>query len=126
MVIDGLYYTKEHEWVKIEGDVATIGIADHAQEALGEITYVELPETERVVSVGGELAVIESTKAASDVYSPVSGTIAEVNDTLESEPDLVNKDCYGKGWIVKLKVSDPSDIEKLMTAADYKELFKDE
>lgn len=125
MVVEGLYYTKEHEWVKVEGNVATVGIADHAQEALGEITYVELPETGRAVNVKDELAVVESTKAASDVYSPLSGTVTEVNDELESQPDLLNSDCYGQGWIVKLEITDPAQVEQLMTAAAYKEFFED-
>ena len=126
MVVDGLYYTEEHEWVKLEGDVATVGIADHAQEALGEITYVELPDTGIDVEVKGELAVVESTKAASDVYSPIAGTVTEVNDALESEPELINQDCYGKGWIVKLQITDASQVEQLMDAEAYKKLFEDE
>ena len=125
MVLEGLYYTKEHEWVKVQGNVATIGIADHAQEALGEITYVELPETGRAVNVKDELAVVESTKAASDVYSPLSGTVTEVNDELEAQPDLLNSDCYGQGWIVKLEITDAAQVEQLMTAAAYKEFFED-
>ena len=125
MVVEGLYYTKEHEWVKVEGNVATIGIADHAQEALGEITYVELPETGRQVNAKDELAVVESTKAASDVFSPLTGTVTEVNDELEGQPVLLNSDCYGQGWILKLEITDASQVEQLMTAADYKEFFED-
>ena len=126
MIVDGLYYTEEHEWVKIEGDIATVGIADHAQEALGEITYVELPETGKEVTVKGELAVVESTKAASDVYSPLSGTVTDVNDALEAEPELINQDCYGQGWIVKIQVTDTGQVEQLMDADAYKKLFEDD
>lgn len=126
MIVDGLYYTEEHEWVKLDGDVATVGIADHAQEALGEITYVELPETGIDVQAKGELAVVESTKAASDVYSPLAGTVTEVNDALESEPELINQDCYGKGWIVKIQITDASQVEQLMDAEAYKKLFEEE
>ncbi|MCK4998271.1 MAG: glycine cleavage system protein GcvH [Anaerohalosphaera sp.] len=126
MIVDGLYYTEEHEWVKIEGNIATVGIADHAQEALGEITYVELPETGKEVTVKGELAVVESTKAASDVYSPLSGTVTDVNDALEAEPELINQDCYGQGWIVKIQVTDTGQVEQLMDADAYKKLFEDD
>ncbi|AQT70156.1 Glycine cleavage system H protein [Anaerohalosphaera lusitana] len=126
MVVDGLYYTKEHEWVKVEGSTATVGIADHAQEALGEITYVELPEVDREVSAKDELAVVESTKAASDVYSPISGKVTEVNEALEDEPEKVNEDCYGEGWIAKIEMSDASEVEQLMTSDQYKDFFKDE
>ena len=119
-VIEGLYYTKEHEWIKIDDNTATIGIADHAQEALGEITYVELPEIGKQVNAGEELAVVESTKAASDIYSPIAGKVTEVNDELESQPDIINKDCYGAGWIVKLQITGENLTEALMNAEEYK------
>lgn len=100
-----LKYTKEHEWVRIEGDIATVGISDHAQEALGDIVFVELPEIGRTVDAGEAYAVVESVKAVSDVYAPVAGEVTEVNEALESEPETVNSDPYGAGWIAKIKIS---------------------
>ena len=123
-VLQGLYYTQQHEWVKIDGDAATVGISDHAQELLGEITYVELPEEGFEVKAGGELAVVESSKAASDVYAPVSGEVTEVNSELESTPELINDDCYDKGWLCKIKIADKSDIENLMDSQAYEEYLK--
>lgn len=101
----GLKYTKEHEWLRIEDDVATIGITDHAQEALGDIVFVELPETGRQVDAGEAFVVVESVKAVSDTYSPVAGEVIEVNKELEAEPDRVNTDPYGTGWIAKVRMS---------------------
>jgi len=121
MVIEGLYYTKDHEWVKVEGGTATVGVADYAQEALGEITFVELPELGREVDSHGELAVAESSKAATDIYSPIAGKVIEVNEQLESEPERINSDCYGQGWLVKLGFSAEPDIGKLMDAAEYED-----
>ena len=99
-----LKYTKDHEWVRIEGDTATFGITDHAQEALGDIVFVELPEIGRTIDAGEAYAVVESVKAVSDVYAPVGGEITEVNNELESEPELVNTDAYGAGWIAKVRI----------------------
>jgi len=99
-----LKYTKDHEWVRIEGDTATFGITDHAQEALGDIVFVELPEVGRTIDAGEAYAVVESVKAVSDVYAPVGGEITEVNNELESEPELVNTDSYGAGWIAKVRI----------------------
>jgi len=101
-----LKYTKEHEWVRIEGDTATFGISDHAQEALGDIVFVELPEIGRTVDAGEAYAVVESVKAVSDVYAPVGGEIIAVNEELEGEPEKVNTDSYGSGWIAKIKIGD--------------------
>jgi len=101
-----LKYTKEHEWVRIEGDTATFGISDHAQEALGDIVFVELPEIGRTIDAGEAYAVVESVKAVSDVYAPVTGEIIEVNEALEGEPEKVNTDPYGSGWIAKVKIGD--------------------
>ena len=123
-VLEGLYYTEQHEWVKVDGDVAVIGISDHAQELLGEITYVELPEVGFAVDSGGELAVVESSKAASDIYAPVSGEVVEVNDELESAPEQINNDCYKDGWICKIKVADASDVDSLMDSAAYEAFLK--
>ncbi|ATX80792.1 glycine cleavage system H protein [Mariprofundus aestuarium] len=100
-----LKYTKDHEWVRIDGDIATFGISDHAQEALGDIVFVELPEVGRSVDAGEAYAVVESVKAVSDVYAPVAGEVIEVNEELEGEPEKVNSDAYGAGWIAKVKMS---------------------
>jgi len=112
-----LKYTKEHEWVRIEGDVATFGISDHAQEALGDIVFVELPEIGRTVDAGEAYAVVESVKAVSDVYAPVAGEVIEVNGDLESEPEKVNTDAYGTGWIAKVKMS--GDTVELLSDDEY-------
>jgi glycine cleavage system H protein len=124
MVVKGLLYTKDHEWAKVEGDVATIGITDHAQNQLGELTFVELPEVGKEIQQKGELAVVESTKAASDVYSPVTGKVTEVNDELKSKPETVNKDCYGAGWICRMKITDKATLKNLMDANQYEEYLK--
>ncbi|MDD5459492.1 MAG: glycine cleavage system protein GcvH [Phycisphaerae bacterium] len=121
MVKKDLYYTKEHEWAKIDGKVATVGITDHAQESLSELTFVEPPQLNKLVKTHGELAVVESSKAASDIYAPVSGKVIEVNNALESNPELVNDDCYGDGWICKIEMSNPDDAKQLMSAEQYEE-----
>ncbi len=120
-----LRYTKEHEWVRIEGDTATFGISDHAQEALGDIVFVELPEVGRSIDAGEAYGVVESVKAVSDVYAPVAGEVIEINETLESEADLVNSDPYGAGWIIKVKISDNNADTDLMNPSEY-ESFLDE
>jgi len=112
-----LKYTREHEWVRIEGDTATFGISDHAQEALGDIVFVELPEIGRVLSPGDAFAVVESVKAVSDVYAPVGGEVIEVNEELEGEPEKINTDPYGSGWIARVKVDGGST--ELLDAAAY-------
>ena len=119
-----LYFTKEHEWIRVEGDVATVGISDHAQEALGDIVFAEVPDEGRSVSKGDDAAVVESVKAASDVYAPVSGDIIEGNSALSDDPALINRDPEGEGWFFKLKLSDPSELEGLMNEADYREWVK--
>ncbi len=124
MVVEGLLYTEDHEWAKVEGDVATVGITDFAQEQLGEITFTELPVVGSELKVHQELGVVESSKAASDVYSPVAGKVVEVNSELESKPELINEDCYGAGWICKIKVADKAPIKKLMDASKYEEFLK--
>ena len=124
MVAEGLLYTKEHEWIKIEGDNAIVGITDHAQEMLGEITYAELPKIGRKLEKGAEMAVVESSKAASDVYAPVGGEVVEINQALETKPELINEDCYKSGWICKLKISDKDAAKKLMSAKEYEEYLK--
>lgn len=113
-------YTKDHEYVRLEGDVAVIGITDYAQSQLGDVVYVELPAVGKTVEQGKEAAVVESVKAASEVYAPLTGEVVEVNEDLEAAPATVNEDAEGKGWFVKLKLADPAQFEGLMTEADYK------
>ena len=113
-------YTKEHEWVKVDGDVATIGISPYAQEQLGDVVFVELPEIGKKIEKGKELAVVESVKAASEVYAPVGGEVLEVNAALSDAPATVNEDAMGKGWFAKLKLANKSDLDGLMDEAAYK------
>ena len=119
-----LYFTKEHEWIRVDGDVATVGISDHAQEALGDIVFAEAPEAGRSLTKGQEAAVVESVKAASDVYSPVGGEVIEGNSAIADDPALINRDPEGEGWFFKLKLSDPSELDGLMSEADYREWVK--
>ena len=118
------FYTKEHEWVDIDDKTATIGITDYAQEALGDITYVELPAIEAEVEQFEHFASVESVKAASDIFSPISGKVIEVNHELESDPGLINKNCFEKGWIAKVEASDIEEKSNLMTAAEYRSFLK--
>lgn len=115
-----LHYAESHEWVRLDGDIATVGISDTAQDALGDLVYVELPEVGDTLSAGDEASVVESVKAASDIYAPVSGEVTEVNESLEDEPEKVNNAPYDDGWLFKLKVSDASEVGKLLSADDYK------
>jgi glycine cleavage system H protein len=115
-----VYYTEEHEWIRVEGDRATVGITDFAQGQLGDIVFVELPEAGRRVTKGGEAAVVESVKAASDVYAPVDGEITEANPALGDDPSLVNSDPEGEGWFFRLRLADPSQLDGLMDADAYK------
>lgn len=124
MVVDGLLYTKEHEWAKVEGDVATIGITDHAQEQLGELVFVELPEVGREYAARKEIAVVESSKAAGDVYAPVAGKVTDVNAELNTQPELINQDCYKGGWICKIQITDKSSLDGFMDAKQYKEYLE--
>ena len=119
-----LYFTKDHEWVRIEGDTATVGISNHAQEALGDIVFAEVPEAGRSVSKGQEAAVVESVKAASDVYAPISGEVTESNAAVADDPALINRDPEGAGWFFKLRVSDQSELGGLMDEAAYREWVK--
>jgi len=121
MVIEGLLYTKDHEWARIDADVVTIGITDYAQQMLGELVFVELPDIGKECTRNDELAVVESTKAANDIYSPVAGKVIEVNDELESQPELINQDCYSAGWICKLQITDIKSVESLMDSKQYEE-----
>ena len=115
-----VYYTEEHEWIRVEGDQATVGITDFAQGQLGDIVFVELPEAGRQVTKGGEAAVVESVKAASDVYAPVDGEIVEPNPALGDDPSLVNSDPEGEGWFFRLRLANPSQLDGLMDADAYK------
>ena len=121
MVIEGLLYTKDHEWARIDTDVATIGITDYAQQMLGELVFVELPDVGKQCAGHDELAVVESTKAANDIYAPVAGKVIEVNDELESQPELANQDCYNAGWICRLQITDMKSTESLMDSKQYEE-----
>jgi glycine cleavage system H protein len=116
-----VYFTKEHEWVRVEGDTATVGISNHAQEALGDIVFAEVPETGRQVSKGQEAAVVESVKAASDVYAPVSGEVIEGNSQVADDPAIVNRDPEGEGWFFKVRLSDPGEIEGMMDEPAYRD-----
>lgn len=116
---DDLHYNNSHEWVRFEDGIATIGISDHAQEELTDVVFVELPDVGRAIDAGDPTAVVESVKAASDIYSPIAGEVVEVNEAVEAEPALVNTDPYGAGWIFKIKVKDEAQLEKLMDAAAY-------
>lgn len=121
---DELKYTEEHEWVLIEEDVATIGITDFAQDQLGDVVFVELPEVGDQLEIGKTLGVVESVKAVSDVYAPLSGEVVEINEALPDEPELLNTSAYEDGWMLKLKLSSPSELDSLMDAAEYQEFIE--
>ena len=114
-----LKYSKEHEWVRLEGDVVTVGISQFAQEQLGDVVFIELPDIGKAVVQNGDVAVVESVKAASEVYAPVSGEVIEVNAELEDDPELVNRAPTGEGWFMKIKISDPSQLDDMMDVAAY-------
>ena len=122
---EDLKYTREHEWLAIEDKVVTVGITDQAQEQLGEVVFFELPAAGDKVEKSEPFGVVESTKAVSDIYAPVSGDVAEVNDDLPDSPELVNEDPYGDGWMVKITIGDESDLEDLMTADEYREYIEE-
>lgn len=122
-VIEGLYYAESHEYVRVEGEFGYVGITDYAQSQLGNVTYVDMPEVDDEVTAGEEFGAVESVKAASDVISPVSGTIVEVNEALEDQPELINQDAFAN-WIIKVQLSDPSEVENLMDAAAYEAICK--
>jgi glycine cleavage system H protein len=116
-----LYFTKDHEWIRVDGDEATVGISKHAEQALGDIVFAEAPEAGRQLSKGGDAAVVESVKAASDVYAPVSGEVIEANPAIADDPSVINSDPEGEGWFFKLRLSDPGELEGLMDEAAYRE-----
>ena len=117
-VIEGLYYSESHEYVRVEGNYGFIGITDYAQNALGNVVYVDMPDVDDEVEAGEEFGAVESVKAASDLYSPVSGTVVEVNDALEDQPELINQDAF-ENWIIKVELSDKSELDSLMNAKAY-------
>jgi glycine cleavage system H protein len=125
-VPDNLHYSKDHEWVRVENGVAIIGITDHAQEQLGDVVYVELPKAGESFSANESFGSVESVKAVSEIFTPISGEIAEVNESLTDEPEKVNKDPYGEGWMIKVKMGTPGEVDSLLTAAEYEDFTKAE
>ena len=123
--VEGLYYSESHEWVKVEGNVAVIGITDFAQHAMGDLSYVDMPEVDDELEAGEEFGAVESVKAASDLFCPVSGTVVEINEALEDAPELLNEDAFAN-WIMKVEMSDPSQLEALMDAAAYEAMCANE
>lgn len=123
--IEGLFYSESHEWVKVDGETAIIGISDHAQQAMGNIVYVDMPEEEDEVTADEDFGAVESVKAASDLISPVSGVVVEVNEALADTPELLNKDAY-ENWIIKVKMDDPEELKNLMDAAAYEKFCENE
>lgn len=119
---EGLLYSKDHEWVKVDGDTATVGITDYAQNSLGDIVYVELPKVGRSVEQFGNIGVVESVKAVSDLFTPIGGEVTEINGDLDADPAAVNRDPYGAGWMFKVKLSDSGQTSNLMNAADYEKI----
>jgi glycine cleavage system H protein len=117
-------YTKDHEWVKLDGEIVTVGITDYAQQQLGELVFIELPELERDVTAGEACAVVESVKAASDIYSPLAGRIAEINETIVEDPEIVNSDAEGDGWFFRLEIDDPAAFEELLDQDAYDEFVE--
>jgi glycine cleavage system H protein len=125
-VPDDLLYTKDHEWVLVEGSSATIGITDHAQDALGDVVFVELPSPDESFSARDVFGSVESVKAVSEIYMPVSGVVATVNEALEDTPELVNSDPYGEGWMIQIRIEDSADLDDLMSAEDYQQFLEEE
>ena len=125
-VPDNLQYSKDHEWLRVEGDTAVIGITDHAQEQLGDVVYVELPKPGESFAAHESFGSVESVKAVSEIFTPISGEVAEVNESLNDEPEKVNKDPYGEGWMIKMKMSAPGEVDSLLTAAEYEDFTKAE
>lgn len=118
---ENLRYTKDHEWVKVDGDVATVGISEFAVEQLGDITLVEMPDVGNEIKAGETIGIVESVKAVSDVYAPISGTVKAINEELDDAPEKVNEDCFGAGWMLQIQISDPAEVEALFDSAGYKD-----
>ncbi len=125
-VPEDLHYSKDHEWVRVQGDLAVVGISDYAQNSLGDVVYVELPKIGEEFAANESFGSVESVKAVSEMFSPVSGTVAEVNDILNDEPEKVNSDSYGEGWMIKVRMSSPLEVDSLLTAAEYEDITKAE
>jgi glycine cleavage system H protein len=123
---EDLHYSKDHEWVRVEGDVAVAGITDYAQDSLGDVVYVELPKPGDEFAANESFGSVESVKAVSEVFSPVSGEVVEANETLNDEPEKVNQDPYGEGWMIRVKMSNPGEVDSLLTAAEYEDFTKAE
>jgi len=121
---EDLHYSKDHEWVRVEGDVAVVGITDYAQNSLGDVVYVELPKVGERFAANEPFGSVESVKAVSEVFSPVTGEVAGINDTLNDEPEKVNQDPYGEGWMIRMKMSNPGEVDSLLTAAEYEDFTK--
>ncbi len=126
LIPEGLKYTKEHEWIQVDGEVGIVGITDYAQNELSDIVFVELPEVGQKVAKGERVATLEAVKTVADVYSPVTGEVIEVNERLTDEPDLINRDPYGDGWIVKIKIENPDELNDLLSAEEYEKLVEEE
>jgi glycine cleavage system H protein len=125
-VPEDLHYSKDHEWVRVEGDVAIVGITDYAQNSLGDVVYVELPKNGETFAANESFGSVESVKAVSEVFSPVSGSVVQVNESLNDEPEKVNSDPYGEGWMIRLKMENPGEVDSLLTAAEYEDFTKAE
>ncbi|XP_050361134.1 glycine cleavage system H protein-like [Nymphalis io] len=121
----GRYYTKKHEWVSVDSGIGTIGVSSYAQDSLGEVVFVQLPDVGRTVAAGDECGALESVKAASEVYTPVSGSITEKNDAVESTPSLINKSCYEEGWLFRVKLSTPDELQQLMNQTEYEKYLEE-
>lgn len=125
-VPEELHYSKDHEWIRIEGNIGVVGITDHAQDALGDVVYVELPKAGDEFAAHESFGSVESVKAVSEIFTPVSGEIAEANESLQDEPEKVNQDPYGDGWMIKIKMKSPGEVDSLLTAAEYEDFTKAE
>ena len=123
-VPEDLHYSKDHEWVRVEGDVAVVGITDYAQDSLGDVVYVELPKVGDQFAANEPFGSVESVKAVSEIFSPVTGEVAGTNETLNDEPEKVNQDPYGEGWMIRVKMSNPGEVDSLLTAAEYEDFTK--
>lgn len=125
-VLEELHYSKDHEWVRVEGDIAVVGITDYAQNSLGDVVYVELPKSGEEFAANESFGSVESVKAVSEVFSPVSGKVVEVNESLNDEPEKVNTDPYGEGWMIRFKMQNPGEVDSLLTAAEYEDFTRAE
>ena len=125
-VPEDLHYSKDHEWIRVEGDIGTIGITDHAQDSLGDVVYVELPKSGENFAAHEPFGSVESVKAVSEIFSPVGGTITEVNESLQDEPEKVNTDPYGEGWMIRVRMSNPGEVDSLLNAVEYEDFTKAE